>query len=308
MALQKPRGLVPGSVLGVVAPAGCPYDAESVERGVQRLEGLGFRTVMGRFSGRKTGYLAGTDRERAADLMEMFTDPHIDGIICLRGGYGCMRLIPYLDFRLIAKNAKVFVGFSDITALHLAIHRFSNLVTFHGPMVATDFGGGATAFTIEQFMKAIMRYGRIGRIDPPGEREITTVVGGVAKGPLIGGNLTLVTAGLGTGFEIETVGRILFLEETGEEAYRVDRMLTQLRLAGKLQSAAGIVFGHSAGKESRGVGLEEVVGEVLQEAGVPAVYGLPIGHEADKVTLPLGVCAELDASAGRLTVTESGVI
>lgn len=308
MTLQKPRALVPGSLLAVVAPAGFPYDPESVTRGTQRLAGLGFRTVMGASAGRKTGYLAGTDLERAADLMDMFTDARVDGIICLRGGYGSMRLLPLLDFQLIGEHPKVFVGFSDITALHLALNRYSGLVTFHGPMVASDFGGGATDFTLSQFLKAVTPPGRIGTIDPPAPRQPVTLVGGRAKGPLIGGNLTLVTAGLGTGFEIDTADRILFLEETGEEAYRVDRMLTQLKLAGKLDSAAGIVFGQSAGKASRGVGLLDVVAEILGEIGVPAVYGFPIGHEADQATLPLGVNAELDASAGRLTVLESAVI
>lgn len=308
MRLQKPPGLVPGSRLGVVAPAGYPDDPASVARGVERLKGLGFRIVMGTFAGRKTGYLAGADGERAADLMTMFTDPGVDGIICLRGGYGSMRLLTRLDFPLIARHPKVLVGFSDITALHLALHRHSKLVTFHGPMAASDFGGGATEFTLRQFRKAVMRPGRIGTIIPPRGREITTIVGGRAKGPLIGGNLTLVTAALGTDFEINTRGRILFLEEIGEEAYRVDRMLTQLKLAGKLGAAAGIVFGYSTGKTSRGVGPAEVAGEILREVGVPAVYGLPIGHEADQATLPLGVEAELDASAGRLAVTESGVV
>lgn len=308
MKRQKPRGLAPGSLLGVVAPAGHPYDPESTERGVRRLTRLGFRIKMGAFANRKTGYLAGTDRERAADLMKMFTDPQVDGIICLRGGYGSMRLLPLLDFTLPARHPKVFIGFSDITALHLALYKHSELVTFHGPMLAGDFGGGATDFTVKQFLKAVMSPGHIGTIIPPGARKPTTIVGGAAEGPLIGGNLTLVTSGLGTDYEIDTAGRILFLEETGEEAYRVDRMLTQLRLAGKLDRAAGVVFGLSSGKNSRGVSLETVVGEILQKTGVPAIYGVPIGHEADKATLPLGIHARLEASAAQLTVTAPGVV
>lgn len=307
ISLQKPRGLDTGSLLGVVAPAGYPHDPGATPRGVQRLMALGFRIRMGRFTNRKTGYLAGADHQRAADLMAMFTDPTVDGIICLRGGYGSMRLLNRLDWAVLARHPKVFIGFSDITALHLALHQHCRMVTFHGPLLATDFGGGATEFTARQFLKAVTRPGRIGLIVPPGKRRITTVVGGGARGPLVGGNLTLITAGLGTAHEIDTAGRILFLEETGEEAYRVDRMLTQLQLAGKLEAAAGIIFGRSAGAASRGVDLPAVVGERLRQVGVPAIYGLPLGHEADKVTLPLGVRAELDAGTGQLTVTESGV-
>ena len=308
MALRKPPALRPGSTLGLVAPAGYPPDPEAAGRGIRRLKSLGFGVQTGRFWGRKSGYLAGTDQERAADLMEMFTDPTVDGIVCLRGGYGSMRLIPYLDFQLISKNPKVFVGFSDITTLHLALTRLAGFVTFHGPMVASDFGGGATAYTVEYFRRAVTAPGVIGEIVRPNDgARVETINGGRAVGTLTGGNLTLVAASLGTSFEIQTKGSILFLEEMGEESYRVDRMLTQLKLAGKLDRVAGIVFGRSTGGATKGVGLREAVREILGPVGVPAVYGLALGHEADKVTLPLGVRAGLDADRGLLVVTEPAV-
>ena len=308
MDLRKPPALKPGSMLGLVAPAGYPSNPEMTDRGISRLQSMGFRVKTGRFWGRKSGYLAGKDPERASDLMEMFADPEVDGILCLRGGYGSIRLIPLLDFQLIKKNPKVFIGFSDMTTLHLAFQRLCGFVTFHGPMLATDFGGGATAYTIEHFRKAVTAPGVVGEITRPSDgKKVETVVGGRAVGALTGGNLTLVAASLGTSSEIETKGRILFLEEVGEEAYRVDRMLTHLKLAGKFDGVAGVVFGYSTGGATKGVGLLEVLREVLGRVGVPAVYGLALGHEVEKATLPLGVKAVLDADRGRLIVPEPGV-
>lgn len=303
--------------MGVVAPASPPVDADAVTRGVAALEGMGLRVRLGRHALARRGYLAGDDRERAADLMEMFLNPGVEGIVCLRGGYGSGRLLSWLDYRAISRHPKVFVGYSDITALHLAINRLAGLVTFHGPMVAGDMGRGLTEYSAGHLRRALFDAAPLGPVaNAPDAPRPHTIRGGRATGLLVGGNLSLVVATLGTPYSIETRGRILFLEEVGEEPYRVDRMLTHLRHSGKLAQAAGVVFGECTGCKPGRERLDypgapsarDVVAEVLAPLGVPALFGLTIGHGTHKATLPLGVRATLDADAGTLTIEEAATL
>lgn len=315
--MLKPRVLQPGDTVGVVAPASPPLDPEAVPRGIAALEEMGLRVRLGRHTLDRDGYLAGGDRERAADLMEMFLDPAVRAVFSLRGGYGSGRILPLLDFAAIRCNPKIFVGYSDITALHLAIHRLAGLVTFHGPMVAADLGGGLSAYSAGHLRRALFEPAPLGAMGkPPDAPGLVSVRGGRASGRLVGGNLSLVVAGLGTPYAIETEGKILFLEDVGEEPYRIDRMLTHLRHSGRLGEAAGIVFGECAGCETSGArpaypgapDVQEVVTRALAPLGVPALFGLTIGHGTHKATLPLGVRATLDADAAVLTIEEAATL
>jgi muramoyltetrapeptide carboxypeptidase len=242
----------------------------------------------------------------------MFKDPHIDGLVCLRGGYGSMRILHRIDYHAIRHNPKVLVGYSDITALQLAIWKKTRLVTFSGPMLAADLGCEADGNTLKQFYKALTHPLPLGVIPLAPDVKAEVINPGRARGRLVGGNLSLVAATLGTPYEINTRGMILFLEEVNEQPYRVDRMLRQLRLSGKLQAAAGVVFGKfvgcEAGHSQGSFTLLEVLRETLKELKAPCFYGLAVGHMAQKATLPLGVRAEMDAGKCLLVVTEAATI
>ena len=308
----RPKKLRPGHTIGVIAPAS-PGEAEAVQAGCAWLEAQGFRVAFGSAAYEASAYLAGSDRQRAADINAMFAAPHIDGIICLRGGYGSMRLLDMLDYETIRAHPKVFVGYSDITALHISIGQLTGLVTFHGPMVAADMGKALPAYTAASFLRAVTLAEPAGEIEnPPLTGQTVTLAPGRAEGCLTGGNLSIIAATLGTPYEIDTQGKILCLEEVGEEPYRLDRMLTQLLLAGKLQAAAGIAVavcsGCDAGDASGG-SVQEVLVDRLCGLGKPVLTQLYFGHTPEKATLPLGVAARLDCDSitGRLTVLERAV-
>src|SRR6266508_4512415 len=246
-AMVKPRALKPGDTVGLIAPSSYIFDLWRIDLAVSRLEAnLGVTCRLGRFIKGRHGYLAGTQRERLEDLHAMFADPGIAGIFCLEGGYGTERLLSGIDYELLRKNPKVLIGYSDITGLHLAITKKAGLVTFHGP-VAT---GSLPPWSLASLRKALFLPEPIGDLSNPPEDDqnwpsfpLRTVASDKARGPIARGNLTLVSTTMGTPYEIEAKGTILFLEDTGEAPYRVDRMLTQLKLAGKLQEAAGVVWG-----------------------------------------------------------------
>lgn len=305
---MKPKRLRPGDTLGVIAPAS-PGDPDLAAAGVKWLEEQGFQVKLGAAADQTLGYLAGADEARAADINAMFASPAIDGILCLRGGYGTMRLLELLDYAAIRSNPKVFVGYSDITALHLSIGRRTGLVTFHGPMVASDMGQGLSAYTAGHFHKAVSAAGPIGPVsNPPLAPAPLFIVPGKACGKLTGGNLSLIAATLGTPYEIDTCGKILCLEEVAEAPYRIDRMLTQLLLAGKLQAAAGIVFdvceGCDADTASPNFTVDEVLRDRLGNLNIPVLYNLHFGHTSDKATLPLGIEGVLTSEDG-LVITEA---
>jgi muramoyltetrapeptide carboxypeptidase len=305
----KPKRLCPGDTIGVIAPAS-PGKPELAAAGVRWLEEQGFRVQLGMTIDQTLGYLSGSDAARAADINAMFASPDIDGIVCLRGGYGTMRLLELLDYHTIRTHPKVFVGYSDITALHISIGQRTGLVTFHGPMVASDMGKGLSEYTWGYFSRAVTTPEPLGPvINPPLSPPPVFLVSGTAQGHLTGGNLSLIVSTLGTPYEIDTRGKILCIEEVGEEPYRIDRMLTQLLLASKLQDAAGIVFDVCADcdteAEPPSFSVEEVLRDRLGDLGKPVVYNLYFGHTADKATLPLGVTAVLETQAGGLLVTET---
>jgi len=293
----RPKRLCPGDTIGVIAPAS-PGHMELTLAGIHWLEEQGFHVELGKNVEQNMGYLAGTDADRAADINAMFASPAIDGIFCLRGGYGTMRLLDLLDYDSIRAHPKVFLGYSDITALHISIGQRTGLVTFHGPMVASDMGKGLSDYTWDYFYRAITADRPLGMIhNPPLSPPPLFITPGTAQGSLTGGSLSLIASTLGTPYEIDTHGKILCLEEVGEAPYRIDRMLTQLLLAGKLQAAAGIVVAVCADcdhDDPPSFTLAEVLAERLGNLNKPVLYHLHFGHTREKATLPLGVMATLD--------------
>lgn len=307
----KPKALKSGDRIGIIATSG-PAAAENIKSAKERLEGLGFRVELAPGCFASHGYLAGKDELRADDLNKMFADKTIDGIICLRGGYGSTRILDKVDFDIIKANPKIFVGYSDVTALHIAINQISGLVTFHGPMASSDIAGGLDDFTRNEFLRAIMEPKPMEYIQNPQDIKIQTLVKGRACGIIIGGNLSLISATMGTWYEIDTGEKILFLEEIAEEPYRIDRMLTQLALAGKFDDASGIVLGDWNNCESKiysdSLNLMEIFEDIIIPYGKPTIFNLKAGHCKPKVTLPFGVDALLDADEGKLIIKESATV
>lgn len=307
--LLKPPPLRPGDTIGLIAPAS-PDDPALIAAGIKRLQEHGFNIALGLAAHQKRRYLAGSDAQRGKDINEMFAAPEIHGIICLGGGYGTMRILDLLDYDAIRAHPKVFVGYSDITALHLSITQRTGLVTFHGPMVVPDMSGDLSPYTWDRFYHAVTAATPLGPVtNPPQTAPPEFIVPGTARGRLTGGNLSLIAATLGTPYEIDTTGKILCLEEVGEAPYRIDRMLTQLLLAGKLQAAAGVVFAVCADCDadpaSASFTVEEVLRDRLGGLGKPVLSNLYFGHTADKTTLPLGVMAVLDSDLGGLAIIEA---
>ncbi len=303
----KPKALKFGDTIGIVAPAS-PTMEENIQKAYDIIVEMGFKVKMGKSPYEKYGYLSGTDDIRAQDINEMFKDTEVDGIICMRGGYGTPRILELIDYDIIRKNPKVFVGYSDITALHIAFNQIAGLVTYHGPMVSSDMLDGFSDFSKESLFKAIMSSKPIGIISNPPEEEIITINGGIAEGSLIGGNLSLITDTMGTPYEIDVKGKILFIEEIGEEPYNIDRMLNQLRLAGKLHEAQGIILGDFKDcnpKDDESLSLEQVINDHIKPIEKPTIYNLQSGHCAPIITLPFGVNVRLDADKKELIILEN---
>lgn len=302
--MLKPPRLAPGRRVALVAPAG-PVSEKRIAAALERCAALGLEPVIGAAARQRTGYFAGPDSSRAADVQWAISDESIDAVWALRGGYGAMRLLPRLDLSPLQARLRAVIGFSDITALHLALVE-RGLVSFHGPHP----GESVPAATDECFRRVLFDGAPAGVLPLPEDGEApVTLVGGVAEGPLVGGNLALVAASCGTPAALHAEGRIVFLEDVGEPGYRIDRMLTQLRMAGALDGAVGLALGKFTEvppyADDRPV--VEIVGELAEELAIPAVIGLPIGHVADNWTLPLGIRARLDANHGTLELLESAV-
>ena len=317
--LIRPKALRSGDTIGLITPSSYVSDPDRLALADRTARYFGLVPKFGNNVRKREGYLGGTVAERLEDLHAMFRDPEVKAVFAIRGGYGASQLLDRIDYDLIRSNPKIFLGYSDITALHLAIQKRAGLVTFHGPVVLSRF----TPYTQTYFRKALFEAEPMGRVTNPPDSDplrpahvLRTVRPGRARGPLIGGNLTLISTTMGTSYEIETAGRILFLEDVDEQPYSIDRMLTQLRLAGKLDAAAGVIFGECQDCRPRDfkpsyestLSTGEVVDEILGHLRIPVLSGLTIGHTDDQLTLPLGVMAELDAEKGELTIQESGVV
>lgn len=312
-----PPRLGPGARIALVAPAGPLLELDDLARGRELCLALGWEPRVAPHAGRRYGYLAGTDEERLADLNAALADPAADAVWCLRGGYGMTRILDRVDFSAAAHRPKPIIGYSDITALLNAVTESTGVVTFHGPVARH----GLSAFSrrhLERTLTQPVAPGRLDRIPPPEgvlvpeEHRIVPLCDGVAEGPLIGGNLTLLQCLIGTRYFPATAGAILFLEDVGEDLYAVDRMLAHLRMAGHLARLAGVAVGRFTElQRSTGdgaLGLDEVLLTYFGPLKIPVARGFPIGHIDDQWTLPLGVRARLDAGAGNLEVLEPAVV
>ncbi len=313
--VKRPKRLVEGQTVAVVAPASVTYESLQLQLALEALQAMGLKAKVGDHVMDRFGYLAGHDRDRAADINAAFTDPEVDAVFALRGGWGASRLLPFIDFDAIRENPKIILGYSDITSLLNAIYARAGVVTFHGPNLMSRW----SEFTY-QSMRDVLVEARPARysnpVDLDGElvarqNRIQTIVPGRAEGHLIGGNLTLMSALLGTPYLPRFDNAILFLEDVGEAIYRVDRMLTQLRLSGHLQKVLGIVFGHFTGvKPSPGLGnfaLMDILKQHCEPLGVPCYFGAMIGHVDQQSTVPVGGRARMDASTGILELAEPAV-
>ena len=309
----KPRRLPAGGTIAVPSPASPILDPRLPLAGQAWLEELGYEVRFTQNANSRWGYAAGKPEARARDIEEAFSDPEVDAVFCLNGGHAAAMVLRHLDYDLIAANPKPFVGFSDITVLHCALAAEAGLVTFWGPV----FGqlGRAAPFTRNGLLRALTSTEPLGVVDPSGP-PARTIVPGEAEGELVGGTISLLSSLLGTPWEVDTRGKILLLEDVGEEPCRVHRLLFHMLNAGKLDECAGIClaeFTNCGPKTVRplwhgpSLTLDDVFEHVLEPLGIPTIYGLPLGHGPLLQTVPFGVRARLDADAGRLELLEPGV-
>jgi len=312
----RPPKLIRGNRIALIAPAGPLLERDDLTRAEALCSALGYDPVLGKSAYSRHGYLAGTDAERLSDLNSALADPSIDAVWCIRGGYGSIRLLDGVDYQAIANRPKALIGFSDITALLNAVTRFTGVVTFHGPVARASM----PAFNRLHFERVLSRQepaGRLGRIPEPADilvprqNRIVTLRAGVAEGKLAGGNLTLLQCLIGTPYFPDLAGAILFLEDVGEDLYRVDRMLAHLRLIGAFRNLAGVLIGRFTELERSGrdgaLGFDEVLASYFAPLGIPVAYGFPVGHIDEQWTLPLGIQARLDAGAGEVELLEAAV-
>ncbi len=312
MKIIKPKRLAKGDVIGIVSPASSPDDLSTIESGVKYLESLGYRAEVGKNVGKVHGYLAGSTEDRLEDLHAMFKNKDIKAVFCVRGGYGSTRMLDKIDYNLIKRNPKIFVGYSDISALQLAFFTKTGLVTFAGPMVSIDFSGEVSKYTEEIFWSLITTNKSYGKISLPDGEKVSTLKKGKFKGRILGGNLALLSSLVGTDYLPDMKDRILFIEEIGELPYRIDRMLNQLRLSKVLHHVKGVVLGafidcNETDPTKRTLALGEVIEDYFGSLKVPVVYNFKHGHVKDNVTIPLGIMFKLDASRNYIEIAEGAV-
>jgi muramoyltetrapeptide carboxypeptidase len=310
----KPNKLKPGDTVGLVLPATAAFEADEIQFAKEQMEAIGFKVVIGKHAFDKWGYFAGHDRDRADDINQMFADDQVNAVVCYTGGWGSPRVLPYLDYDLIKRKPKVLIGYSDITALLNAVHKKTGLITFHGPVGGSTFD----PFTLDNFRKVVMTAEPAGLLPTPSKKpnelidrtnRILKITNGKATGPLIGGNLTMIATLMGTPYQPDATGAIIFLEDVHEEPYRIDRMLTTLALGQMFDKCAGIVFGRCSdcGVKGPSFSLEEILRDRFGALPVPVISGLSFGHIEQKLVLPIGARATLDADGETLRVEEGAV-
>ncbi|HKL36917.1 MAG TPA: LD-carboxypeptidase [Salegentibacter sp.] len=312
-----PQGLKEGDTVGVVSPSSAIFETEPYEIARENLEAMGLKVKFGAFVKGRYGHLAGTDEERAGELNEMFRDDNIQAVMALRGGSGAARILDKLDYETIKNNPKIFIGYSDITALHLAIFEKTGLVTFHGPLAVSTWNN----FSFDHFKRLLFDKEKITFTNPTNkgdnlvqiENRIRTIREGEASGRLIGGNLSVLTGIMGSAyFPSDWEGNILYLEDIGEQIYAVDRMMSQLQLGGVLDKISGFVFGKCTSCKPGGSGygsltMEEVIDHYIKPLNIPAFSGAMIGHIDDNITIPNGLKAKINATKGSIELLENPV-
>lgn len=317
LSIIKPHRLKKGDTVGVAAPGTAVSDPDDIAKAAEILNYFGLKMKWGSTFSSKSGYKSKTTGERINELHELFEDDSIAAVMCIRGGYGSAQLLDKIDYSLIRKNAKIFTGYSDITALHAAFHRYAGIVTYHSPVLMSSF----TGITTESFVKVLFDGTSPIELSNPKSKTAVrasyptrTISGGKAEGILAGGNLSILSSLMGTPYELDTKNKILFIEDVGEDAYRIDRMLTQMRLAGKFKDSAAVVFGkcqdcvpQTPGNPVWDTSLGESADNIIGTAGVPAFSGLLIGHTSEQLTLPIGINALLDADNHKIELLENTV-
>lgn len=313
----RPEHLTPGDTIAIVSPASAIFESTPYEIAKESFEAMGLKVIFGKNVKNRYGHLAGSDEERAEELNTMFKEPSVKAIIALRGGSGSARILDKLDYEVIRKNPKIFIGYSDITALHLAIYEKTGLVTFHGPVAVSSWN----SFSVDSFKKLLFDK-KLQEYKNPENKEgqlaqssnrIRIITAGIVKGRLLGGNLSVLTGIMGTPyFPKDWSGKILYLEDIGEKIYAVDRMMSQLQLGGVLEQISGFVFGKCSDCDSGGSGygsltLEEVIDHYIQPLRIPAYSGAMIGHIDNNVTLPNGIEAEINANKGTIQLLTAAV-
>ncbi len=315
-SLVRPPRLAPGSRVALVAPAGPLLDRDDLARAEALCRALEYEPVLGARAGGHHGYFAGTDEERLADLNDAFRNPVIDAVWCIRGGYGVTRILDGIDFDALARRPRAVIGYSDITALLAAVTRRAGIVAFHAPTARAEM----PLFSRRHFAMVLATPAAAGRLEPlpappdvlvPHANRIVTIRGGVAEGPLAGGNLSLLQCLIGTPYFPALDGALLFLEDVNEDLYRIDRMLAHLRMVGALARLSGVLVGRFTGLRRQmadgAMGVDDVLAHYLRPLGVPVVSGLPIGHIDAQWTMPVGVRARFDADAGSVELLEPAV-
>ena len=304
----KPDALVPGNKVQIIAPSS-PFEQEHFDKGILWLKKLGFEVSYDDGIFEKKRYLAGNCKRRSYEINNAFADPSTKAILCARGGYGAIDILPFLDLETIRKNPKIFLGCSDVTVLLNHITFETGLITFHGPMVASlRFSRGPTTETEDSFKSALITKDLTGEIS---YSTMKTLKRGKGQGKLMGGCLSLLVTTLGTPYEIDTKNKILFLEDIGEQPYRIERMLTHLKMAGKFKAIKGVVFGEMEGcqpKEGNGFSIEDIISDILSDIDVPIIFGIPSGHSYDNFTIPFGVKVEVNGDEGKFIILENGVV
>ncbi len=312
MNIIKPPRLKKGDLISIVSPSSSPRDRSKINAGIRYFESLGYNVRLARNALKLEGYLAGTDKERAQDINDSFRDKQVKAIICSRGGYGSPRILDMLDYRAIKQNPKIFVGYSDITALHLAILKKTGLVTFSGPMVAVEFGDNIDSYSEAMFFDLVTGAKSPGKLKMHKDYRPLYVGKRTASGRILGGNLSLITSLLGTSYLPPFDESLLLVEEVSEEPYSIDRMLTQLRLAGILSKMSGFALGQFTNcspeepdKPHRT--LDQILKEDLFSIGKAGVTNLPYGHLPVKMTLPIGVIGTIDPGKRSFSIDEPAV-
>ena len=301
----------------LIAPAGVIYKKIRIQIAMESVSALGFIPTLGKHVHDRYGYFAGTDADRAADIMDAFQDPGVKGIFALVGGWGSARTLPHLDFDVIKANPKILMGYSDLTALLNAVYAKTGLTTFHGPNATTQWD----PFSVDSFKRTVAHAEQTSLVNPQvthnslvaRRNRIQTLQPGTAEGILVGGNLTVFASLVGTPYMPDMAGKILFLEDIGEDVYRVDRMLSTLMQAGIFDQIAGLVYGgftrvHNDGEGYGSFALMDIFEQYAPQINVPCFYGAMIGHVPEKQTVPIGIRARMDADKGTITLLESAVL
>lgn len=299
------KRLEKGDTIGIVAPASIE-SVLNIETGIAILESFGFKVKKGKHIYDKWGYFAGRDMDRAEDIMDMFKDKDVKMVLCIRGGYGTMRLLPYLDFNKIKKNPKIFMGYSDITVLLNSIYEKEGLITFHGPMLNSKFDVNETQ---EHFLNTVMEGNKKYSINNPKSIPIVSNTDKCVEGRIVGGNLSLLCSTLGTPYEMNTKDKLLFFEDIDEAPYKIDRMLTQLMLSTKLQQCKGFIIGQFTNcegeqKENK-FSLNEVIQDRILRLNKPTLMNVMCGHDNPKITIPIGAKAKLNCKSCCIDIIEA---